>query len=152
MNNLITTSIKQYPGADEERSTNTPLLAWLAVVGLLDASYLTWNHFAGTYLSCSASSGCDEVLASEFSAIGPLPLALLGVVYYATVVVLASARAKFPGVKPALLVLTLSGLCVSALLVWLQARVLEAFCEYCMLSAFICLLTFIASWNRVPGD
>ena len=61
----------------------------LALVGFADAAYLTATHYAGASVFCGASGGCETVLSSEFATLGPVPVALIGAVYYGVASLLA---------------------------------------------------------------
>ncbi len=132
------------------------LLIVLAVIGLVDSTYLSINHFIGAYLACSPNAKCDEVLGSEFSALGSVPVAALGAIYYATIIALTVASRRWPSLLYRYLpFLTVIGLAVSIYLVSLQAFVLQAFCTYCLVSAAVCLLLFVVTMllylrNRSP--
>lgn len=117
------------------------LAALLAVAGLADAVYLSVLHLTGQSAVCGASVGCSQVLASKYAQIGPVPVALLGVLGYFSVfsfTVLAACGYLW-AYRPAA---TIVGLMFLATLwfLYLQAFVLHAFCPYCMFSA---ALTFL---------
>ena len=114
------------------------LAAVVSLVGLADSVYLTVQHLTGETAVCLASSGCHEVLASKYAAFGRVPLALLGAVAYFTV--FSSATLAAYGYKFAGRLLTGMVLIMFAMTLWLlyvQAFVLHAFCDYCLLSAGI---------------
>jgi uncharacterized membrane protein len=116
------------------------LAALLALVGLADSVYLTVTHLTGEDVACVASSGCSEVLSSTYSSVGPIPLGAFGALAYFAAFSLATlaafgygrARAFLPVVATAMLVTTLW-------LLYVQAFVLHAFCDYCLLSAGLTL-------------
>jgi len=123
--------------------------AAIALLGLADSIYLTVEHVTGRTAQCIASTGCQEVLASEYAAFGPIPLAAIGALAYFTAFSLA-LLAAFGGAKAG----TLFALLIAAMfattlwLLYLQAYVLHAFCDYCLFSAaVITALTVIAIVN-----
>lgn len=120
------------------------LVLVLAIAGLFDSVYLTVEHLNGVVPSC-VLSGCETVLTSKFASIGNFPTAGLGIIYYSililfTLLLLDRRRKMF-----AFLVtrFSLVGLISSLVFVFLQLVVLGAICQYCMLSAGICLVIFI---------
>lgn len=123
------------------------LAALLAFLGFADAAYLTADHYFALPLPCSLTDGCDTVLTSQYSAIGPVPVALLGAVFY--LVVLFSLVHLFTSANPRISmargVWALSGLSVlaSAYFVYLQVAVIKELCVYCLASATISALLFI---------
>ena len=114
------------------------LAALLALVGLGDAVYLTAQHLLGNSLRCTITSGCSEVLGSSYATVAGYPLAALGAVAYFTAFSLATlaafgyARARGP-----LALLVAAMFLVTLWLLYVQAYVLNAFCQYCLLSAAI---------------
>lgn len=119
------------------------VISLLAGIGLVDAIYLTISHFQNSTPTCSLLDGCNIVLTSQYATLEfaglAVPLALVGAAYYAFILTLsvgyvAVGNRHLFGVG---LVVTGLGLVVSAWLVYLQAFVLEAFCQYCLLSALL---------------
>lgn len=128
-----------------------PLLAAVvALIGLVDALYLTVNHFSGAGVQCMEGFGCEQVLTSDYAQIAGVPLAIIGAAAYFTVFSLATLAA-FGGARA----LTLFYLVVGAMsvftvwLLYLQAFVIGAFCQFCLISAAVTFsLLLIAILNR----
>ena len=115
----------------------------LALLGFADAAYLTAKHFQGVIPPCT-TDGCEKVLTSSYATVGPIPLALGGVVYYA-LLVMAFVLAIDSGAQKALRVaagLMTGGFVASLGLVVIQLFVLHAVCLYCMGSALVSLVLF----------
>lgn len=115
--------------------------AVVSLVGLGDAIYLAVEHVAGRSVQCTLVSGCSEVLSSQYASVRGIPLALIGAAAYFTVFSLATLAAfgyksagKLLAPQVGLMLLT------SLWLIYLQAFVIKAFCQFCLLSA---LVTFI---------
>jgi uncharacterized membrane protein len=107
------------------------------------------EHVTGRTAQCIASSGCQDVLSSKYAAFGPVPLAALGALAYFTAFSTAllaafgyaKSRAFFALVVAVMFAITLW-------LLYLQAFVLHAFCDYCLFSAGVTtVLTLIALAN-----
>lgn len=123
------------------------LFLTLIVMGLTDASYLTWEHYSQTIPPCSTSIfvDCGRVLDSPYAVVFGIPLALLGGLHYAIMLVIAIAvfltsKSLF---QRLLFLSTAAGILVSIYLVYLQLAVIGAICLYCMASAVISLLLYI---------
>jgi uncharacterized membrane protein len=117
------------------------ITALLSLVGLADSIYLTVEHLAGRAVRCTVTGGCEEVLTSSYATVGGVPLAGIGALAY-FVVFSAAILAAF-GNRAAgdlLLYLVALMLAVSVYLFILQAFVLHAFCQFCLLSAAVTLL------------
>jgi uncharacterized membrane protein len=130
------------------------LIALLAFTGMVDALYLSIKRNAGP-VPCHITHGCTDVLTSKYSAILGVPLSWIGLAFYVTILSIA-VFAMFedptrPSSNPLRFAFYLSGagLIISALLVGVQAFILHAFCEYCLLSAALVLSIFLLSPN--PG-
>jgi uncharacterized membrane protein len=124
--------------------SNKTLPKWILIafvlisfVGFLDASYLTANHYGQVELSCSITSGCEAVTTSEYSKIFGVPVALGGILYYLSILLLSllylDHKTKF--FKKLVPPLTVVGFLFSAYFVYLQLFVIGAICQYCVLSA-----------------
>ncbi|HKP72942.1 MAG TPA: vitamin K epoxide reductase family protein [Pyrinomonadaceae bacterium] len=118
--------------------------AVLALVGLADAVYLTVEHLTGASVRCTITSGCSEVLGSPYATVGGYPLALFGALAYFTAFSLATL-AYFGTTAAGRLLAALVALMFAATLwlLYLQAFVLRAFCQYCLLSAAVTTLLLI---------
>ena len=112
--------------------------ALLSIIGLADALYLTAQHITGQSVQCTIVSGCSEVLSSSYAAIGSIPLAAVGAAAYFSAFSFATLAAfGYRIVAPLLIALTIAMAFVSLWLIYLQAFVIRAFCQFCLLSAAI---------------
>ncbi len=110
--------------------------ALVSLVGLADAIYLTVEHLAGRSVQCTVTAGCSKVLASSYATVGPAPLAALGALAYFTTFSLATLAAFGYARTRTLLTVVVSLMFAMTLwLVYLQAFVIQAFCQFCLLSA-----------------
>jgi uncharacterized membrane protein len=119
------------------------LAALLSLIGLADALYLTIEHVTGQSVKCTIISGCSEVLSSQYAEVANIPLAAVGAAAYFTVFSLAILAAFGYRIASTLLTpLTMAMFLVSLWLIYLQAFVIRAFCQFCLLSAAVtfCLL------------
>ena len=135
-------------GASTPVSTRRKFLyaaaALVSLVGLADAIYLTVEHLAGRVVRCTITTGCEEVLKSDYATISGIPLAALGALAYFTAFSLATLAA-FGNEKARTLLFYLAGLMlvVSIWLFIVQAFILKAFCQFCLLSAAVTLVLSI---------
>ena len=120
-------------------------LGFFALVGFLDASYLTFEHYRGTIPPCSIVSGCETVLTSSYSVVVGIPLALLGALFYFSLLMLVLIYVDSAKRFPLLLIRyqVIIGFLVSCGLVYVQLFVLHAICLYCMVSVFSSSMLFI---------
>lgn len=150
--------------------TFIPLLFIIfSIIGIADSSYITYEKFSGFVPDCGAGFDCGAVLESKWSSIGPIPLSLLGFLYYTTVFILATLLVleidlnkplnkrfdKFnlkednvlrkTNTAELLLLATTFGFGFSIYLVSLMAFIIQAWCKYCLISAGTSTLLFLTS-------
>jgi len=134
-------------------------MAIIALIGLLIGIYLTLYKygFIGA-LVCSVGS-CERVQTSKWSMVLGLPVATWGVGFYAVVLALAFAGvqaryAESRGLALALLLLTGWGVLFSAWLTYLEWRVINAWCQWCVTSAALVAALFLLAsldWRERRG-
>jgi uncharacterized membrane protein len=118
--------------------------ALVALLGLVDALYLTIEHVTGQTVRCTIVSGCSEVLSSPFAVVAGVPLAAIGAAAYFTVFSLATLAAFDYRVAAIILKpIVIAMFFVSVYLVYLQAYVIREFCQYCLFSAAITLVLLV---------
>lgn len=126
--------------------------ALLSLVGLADAVYLTVQHLTGQSVRCTVTSGCSEVLSSSYAVVSGYPLAGLGAAAYFTVFSLAILAVFGYRIAGRLLLPLVGGMfLVSLYLVYLQAFVIRAFCQYCLLSAAVTtglMILAVLAWKK----
>jgi uncharacterized membrane protein len=113
----------------------------VALVGLGVAGYLTAVHYAGDAPVCAIAHGCATVQQSEYASLAGVPVALLGLIGYAAILV-----GLIVDTEPARLAtafLALAGAGFSAWLTYVEVFTLEAICIWCVASA-ICMTALAA--------
>lgn len=119
----------------------------ISAIGFIDATYLTVQHYTDFTLPCTITHGCDLVTKSEYSSIMGVPVALLGALFYvgiflATYIILETKTQKnlrFVAYS------TIAGFLFSLWFMYVQAFIIHAFCQYCILSAITSTTLFILS-------
>lgn len=138
------------------RVAKLPLLAALfALFGIGDTAYLTYHHYMAEPVPCSILTGCEQVLTSQWATLGgflpfdapsvaSVPLALLGFAAYLLAFILAVLSIR--GNRRSWLLFGLQATMMAAfsgLLFYLQAVRIEAFCQFCLISAATSLSLFV---------
>ena len=112
----------------------------ISLIGLGDSIYLTVQHLTGQSVKCTVTNGCSAVLGSKYATIAGIPTAAFGVLAYFPAFSLATlATFGYDRARTGLTLLVVPMLLTSLWLFYLQAFVLHAFCEYCLLSAAMTL-------------
>ena len=129
---------------------NRMILALLALLGFLVSLYMLAYAMGFTGPVICGIGNCEAVQNSPYARIGPVPVAALGVLGYLGLLILSfmglqpSSRA-FRRLPLGLLGGGIAGLAFSAYLTYLEAFVIHAWCQWCVSSAIIMALAFLAS-------
>lgn len=128
-------------------------IAVLALVGLLISGYLAIYKlgFLGA-IQCS-TGGCETVQTSQYADFLGMPVALWGVGAYAILLLLAMVGLqpdRWDDRRIALGIFGMAavGVAFSAWLTYLEAMVIHAWCQWCVISAILITLIFLLS---LPG-
>jgi uncharacterized membrane protein len=119
----------------------------LAVVGLGVAAYLTYVHYEGLEPVCGLGGDCEKVQTSEWADLAGIPVALLGLIGYATILVSLVIDGEDGRIAAA--VLSLAGFGFSAYLTYRELFSIDAICPWCVASAVILTLLAIVTTARL---
>ncbi|MGM0575262.1 MAG: vitamin K epoxide reductase family protein [Myxococcota bacterium] len=137
------------------------LLLVLALGGMVDAGFLTWDHLVfqvdptGATGICERGAGCEISRYSSWSEIrlgGELPgvpISLIGLACYLAVAVLGVWRMRRPhdrDVARLLLVVAGGSVAYSALLAYVTLRIQDQLCPYCTVLYGVNLAMLIVAW------
>ena len=116
----------------------------VALIGTVEASYLTYIHYHGLgSLPCfgknSGHSSCEAVQSSVYSKLAGIPVALLGLLGYVTIWVSLFFRGELG--RAAGFGVAMIGFGFSAYLTYREIFTLKEICEWCVGSA--CLMTIL---------
>jgi uncharacterized membrane protein len=113
----------------------------VALAGLAIAGYLTAVHYAGGTPVCAIAHGCAIVQRSDYASLAGVPVAVLGLVGYVSILVALTRDGETWRTASAFL--SLAGLGFSAWLTYVEIGVLNAICVWCVGSA-ICMVLLSA--------
>lgn len=138
------------PVVEAAPPANRMAIAVLALLGVLNAGYLLLHRVGaiGT-LTCGVGD-CGTVQASRFAVFIGVPVPVWGVVGYALIlaVALAALQPRFArnrAVAALLFGLAAFAFFFSAYLTLLEAFVIRAWCQWCVVSAILATLLFITA-------
>ncbi|MDQ2781476.1 MAG: vitamin K epoxide reductase family protein [Actinomycetota bacterium] len=137
------------PARRETPSWLAPTALLWCVLGLGVAAYLTYEHYTGgTTLACPESDtvNCAKVTSSQWSSLLGIPVAPLGMVFFAVMLVLclpsmlsrASRR-----LDAARLASCLVGLVMAVYLIWAELFQIHAICLWCTAVHLLTFLLFV---------
>ena len=118
----------------------TLMIAILALVGIAVSAVALRNHYGhdkSSYCDLGENFNCDIVNRSTYSAVMGIPVALIGILGYATLLALATlyrAKAETPVM---LLIAGLAGLGFALYLTYIEAYVLAVWCILCLSSLIV---------------
>jgi uncharacterized membrane protein len=125
----------------------------LALVGLGIASYLTYVHYEDIHPVCGLGGDCVKVQTSEWSKLAGIPVAVLGLVAYATILVSLFVPGEEALIAGALTALV--GFGFSAYLTYRELFTIDAICPWCVASAIVMTLLAVVTTARLvlsPSD
>jgi len=123
-----------------------------SVLGLGIAGYLTFEHFTSSSSLACADNGvvnCLKVTTSSYSAVAGVPVALLGLVYFAVMLVLQLPpmwRRPEPAVRYGRLAWAVVGVCTIVYLLYAELFAIDALCLWC---TGVHVLTFVVFCTTV---
>lgn len=130
------------------------VIAILGLVGFFVALYLfAWYLGWMGDIVCGVGS-CSAVQASPYAWVGPVPVPGIGMAGYLLLTIVALIGLQ-PGLRRSrvvgglLLGLSTIGLTYSAWLTWIEAFVIHAWCQWCVISAVIMSAIFLASLPEI---
>jgi uncharacterized membrane protein len=116
----------------------------VALLGLADAIYLTVHHYNATAVPCGLTGGCEMVLTSAYATLFGQPLGLYGAAAYFTAFALAFLAAYENDIAWKLFgLLATVMMAFSVWLIFVQAYYINAYCQYCLLSALTSTTLFV---------
>ena len=122
------------------------LAAVLALAGIAVATYLTWVHYEGIKPFCVAGGGgCERVQTSDYADLAGVPVALIGLIGYVSILaslLIPRDLGRFAGAF-----LGLVGFGFSVYLTYLELFVIDAICQWCVASAV--LMTALLAVNAI---
>lgn len=124
------------------------LLILLALAGLVDSIYLSYEHFANIVPPCTISvvpTDCGKVLRSDYALVMGIPLAVIGIIHYSllSAALIATLVLKKKFASYIAVILSAVGFLSSLYFVYLQLIVIQSICIYCMASAGMSTLLFL---------
>lgn len=116
------------------------LLFTLAAIGISETVYLIRKRIAQERPVCIIGQECHQVLESKYNKILGIPTDITGLVFYVVISLITAFLVI--GLEPIVWldrlakVLILGGAFVSLYFIYLQWRVIKAWCLWCLISAF----------------
>ena len=128
-----------------------------AIIGALDAAYLTWVKLSHNEVLCTPGIGdCYTVNTSRYSELYGIPVAIFGLAAFLLIIAIILLELRLPIIAEnstlAIFGISLIGVIYSAYLSYLEEFVIHAWCPYCVLSAIMMVVIFIVSLKRLKQE
>jgi uncharacterized membrane protein len=107
----------------------------LCLLGIADAGYLTYVHYAGLKVLCLASGSCETVQSSRWAKLDGIPVAVLGLIGY--IVIVLSLRVRGELGRAAGFGVAVIGFGFSMYLTYRELFTIKAICQWCVASAIL---------------
>lgn len=132
----------------------------LSILGIAVAAYLTVVHYRADLLVCGVSGGCHTVQSSSYAMVAGIPIAILGLGMYITLLLLTGVRFKRPewivSATYGAFAIALAGVAYAIYLTYVELFVIDAICQWCVMSAvittFICIVEGVAVWRLLDVE
>ena len=125
----------------------------LVVIGILVSSYMTIYKLTNNNSMCLGSGDCSTVNASKYSEIYGIPVGLVGVAGYASILVmlLLENRNDLLRRNATLFIfgLSLTGFLFTLYLIYIEFAILKAVCPFCLTSQVVMTIIFVISVIRL---
>lgn len=133
---------------------NRMIAAVLSLIGVFLAFYLVADNMGWIPPIPCGTGACGLVQSSKYAWIGPVPVSAVGLAGYVALLALSIAGLQRPlaGSRAIALLLfagSLLGVLFSAYLTYLEAMVIQAWCRYCIASAILITVIFLATLPEV---
>jgi len=125
----------------------------LTVIGLLVSIYMTIYKITSNDNMCVGSKDCSVVNASKYSEVNGIPVAMVGILGYASILGIHWLEKKNGFFEKngtmILFGITLVGFFFTLWLIYVEVTLLKAYCPFCLTSQAAMTLIFILSVIRL---
>ena len=162
---LCVAAVVGYPKLRTGRQTLTPIVLFLAVLGLGVAGYLAYIEMTRSLAVCGPVGDCNTVQQSVYARLfGLIPVGVLGLLGYVVIVAAWwASRLADPQTadvaKVAVLLMSFMGTLFSIYLTFLEPFVIGATCAWCLTSSIVITVLMVLSlspaahaWARLRGS
>lgn len=136
------------PSVNDARARFLFVIALLSLVGVVLSAFSLQRHYAKsdtTFCDFNQTFSCDIVNRSEYSEIVGIPVAGIGVVGYAALLLLSTLWRSRPETPTRLLATAVAGFIFALYLTYLEAYDLKTWCILCLGSQLVISLITVLS-------
>ena len=131
------------------------IIIFAGFVGFSIANYIRHKKSANEVLACPAKADCETVIQSRFAKFFGVPVEVLGMAYYGFMALFYGLITLIPeiSVTPVnffIITVTTAAFLFSAYLTFIQALAIKNWCSWCLTSAALSTIIFIAAISSLP--
>lgn len=123
----------------------------LLILGIINAGYLYWQHIqyvkASKTMVCPIGGKCEQVVESKYGTTFGIKNEIFGLLYYSALIVGLLLFLFYPPLanlsKLGIIVAAMLAGAFSIYLLFIQAFILQNYCSWCLIAAFINLAILI---------
>jgi uncharacterized membrane protein len=120
----------------------------LVVLGIAIAGYLVYVHYADIDPVCNIAHGCHKVQTSQYAKLAGIPVALLGLLGYVTLLGALLVPRQGEAVRTVAALVALVGFGFSLYLTYRELFTIDAICQWCVGSAILMTgLAIVCTWR-----
>ena len=124
------------------------ILSLAGFIGFLLSGFIYYKKIRKHPIICPLRSNCHVVINSTYATVFGIPIEVLGMAYYAFIVISHLGLIIFPEIVDPFVIyfgifISFGAFCFSLYLIYVQALILKEWCVWCMISAFLSTLIFI---------
>ncbi len=129
------------------------LIIFIGFAGFLLSHYIAHKkRRKDEHFVCPLRASCTEVVHSDYSRFLGIHVEHIGMLYYGLIAIGYGLLASLSGIAMfSLILFSISTLAFlfSVYLTFVQIFILRKLCTWCLISAFMCLMIFLISFNSV---
>ncbi|MGI8863174.1 MAG: vitamin K epoxide reductase family protein [Solirubrobacteraceae bacterium] len=122
----------------------------LCLLGIGDAGYLSYVHYAGIKVLCLSSGGCETVQASRWAKLDGVPVSVLGLIGYLGILGSLAIRTELG--RGTAFAIALIGFGFSMYLTYRELFTIKAICQWCVGSAVLMTALAVITAARFLRD
>lgn len=123
------------------------IIVLLSLIGFGISVYLATSEFLGFSVPCGITGGCNQVLASKYSKLFGVPLALWGVIYFFGLTFFSLLSNHYAKAKKLLTLMLSVGALGALTFLYIQFFIIRQICQYCFAIDVLVIILLLLDLN-----
>lgn len=121
------------------------------ILGTLNSLYLSLTHLTGT-TQCLGNTGCESILSSSYATLLGIPVAILGLGYFLSLLIFhLSTPKKDDNYWQSLSAISLPAMLIALTYTAIQLFLIKGFCVFCLINFLLILIIAITGLKQISG-